>query len=103
MMRFRFLIPLLLLLATSARSIADSLVYIWQRVWQRVWQGGHAAALRESHDLFSTLRVLGLQIYPREGARIARVNTSLLQRDGRPVWLVVRLDGSWTRQLFFRK
>lgn len=99
MMRFRFLIPLLLLLATSARSIADSLVYIWQRVWQ----GGHAAALRESHDLFSTLRVLGPQIHPREGARIARVNTSLLQRDGRPVWLVVRLDGSWTRQLFFRK
>lgn len=98
MMRFHFLIPLLLL-AASTRSIADSQVYIWQRVWQ----DGHAAALRESHDLFSTLRVLGLQIHPREGARIARVNTSLLQRDGRPVWLVFRLDGSWTRQLFFRK
>lgn len=93
MMRFHFLIPLLLLLAVSARSIADSQVYIWQRVWQ----DGHAAALRESHDLFSTLRVLGLQIHPREGARIAQVNTSLLQRDGRPVWLVVRLDGSLTQ------
>ena len=30
MMRFHFLIPLLLLLATSTRSIADSPVYIWQ-------------------------------------------------------------------------
>lgn len=29
MMRFHFLIPLLLLLAVSARSIADSQVYIW--------------------------------------------------------------------------
>ncbi|HCZ9099526.1 TPA: hypothetical protein O4G09_002595 [Klebsiella michiganensis] len=34
MMRFHFLIPLLLLLAVGARSIADSQVYIWQRVWQ---------------------------------------------------------------------
>ncbi|CAM6956587.1 hypothetical protein KLMIMMO121B_16045 [Klebsiella michiganensis] len=34
MMRFHFLIPLLLLLATSTRSIADRQVYIWQRVWQ---------------------------------------------------------------------
>ena len=33
MMRFRFLIPLFLLLAASARSIADNKVYIWQRVW----------------------------------------------------------------------
>ncbi len=29
MMRFHFLIPLLLLLAASTRSIADSQVYIW--------------------------------------------------------------------------
>lgn len=29
MMRFHFLIPLLLLLAVGARSIADSQVYIW--------------------------------------------------------------------------
>lgn len=90
MMHFRFLILLFLLLAASAGSIADSQVYIWQRVWN----DGHKAALRQSHGLFSTLRVLGLQIHPREGARIARVDTLLLQQDGRPVWLVVRLDGS---------
>lgn len=93
MFYFRFLIPLFLLLAVSVRSIADSQVYIWQRVWH----DGHATALRQSRELFSTLRVLGLQIHPREGARMARVNTALLQRDGRPVWLVVRLDGSLTQ------
>lgn len=40
--------------------------------------------------LFATLRVLGIQFHPQEGVRLARVNTSLLQQDGRPVWLVVR-------------
>lgn len=93
MKRLRLLIALFLLLAAGARCIADSQVYIWQRVWN----DRHAAALGESHDLFSTLRVLGLQIHPEEGARVARVNTALLQRDGRPVWLVVRLDGSLTQ------
>ncbi|MET6945419.1 DUF3142 domain-containing protein [Klebsiella pneumoniae] len=43
------------------------------------------------------MRVLGIQFHPQEGVRLARVNTSLLQQDGRPVWLVVRLDGSLTQ------
>ena len=93
MMHARFFMLLFLLLAVSGHSVADSQVYIWQRVWN----AGHEKALRQSHDLFSTLRVLGLQIHPQEGSRIARVDTPLLQQDGRPVWLVVRLDGSLTQ------
>ena len=93
MMHARFFMLLFLLLVVSGHSVADSQVYIWQRVWN----AGHETALRQSHDLFSTLRVLGLQIHPQEGSRIARVDTPLLQQDGRPVWLVVRLDGSLTQ------
>ncbi|TFZ53807.1 DUF3142 domain-containing protein [Serratia proteamaculans] len=67
----------------------DNQVY----VWQRVWTPQHAAALAQSRNLFSTLRVLGLQVHPREGWREIPVNLSLLKQDGRPLWLVVRLDG----------
>ncbi|AHG20478.1 hypothetical protein Z042_13195 [Chania multitudinisentens RB-25] len=67
----------------------DQQVYLWQRVWT----AQHATALAASHDLFSTLRVLGLQVHPREGYREIPVNTPLLKQDGRPLWLVVRLDG----------
>ncbi len=82
-----------LLLAASAGALADSQVYIWQRVWN----DQHKTALQQSQALFATLRVLGIQFHPQEGVRLARVNTSLLQQDGRPVWLVVRLDGSLTQ------
>ncbi|WP_411173842.1 DUF3142 domain-containing protein [Klebsiella pneumoniae] len=82
-----------LLLAASAGAFADSQVYIWQRVWN----DQHKTALQQSQALFATLRVLGIQFHPQEGVRLARVNTSLLQQDGRPVWLVVRLDGSLTQ------
>lgn len=71
------------------RPIWDEQVYIWQRVWNPQ----HAAALYNSRDLFSTLRVLGLQVLPHEGARDISVDTALLRKDGRPLWLVVRLDG----------
>ncbi|KFK92466.1 MULTISPECIES: DUF3142 domain-containing protein [unclassified Serratia (in: enterobacteria)] len=67
----------------------DQQVYLWQRVWTPE----HASALAASHELFSTLRVLGLQVHPREGYREIAVNTALLKQDGRPLWLVVRLDG----------
>ncbi len=66
-------------------------------VWQRVWTAQHASALAASHDLFSTLRVLGLQAHPREGYRDIPVNTALLKQDGRPLWLVARLDGQLTQ------
>lgn len=71
----------------------DQQVYIWQRVWTPQ----HQTALKQSHSLFSALRVLGLQIHPQEGIRTIAVNTTLLKQDGRPVWLVVRLDGQLAR------
>lgn len=67
----------------------DQQVYLWQRVWTPE----HATALAASHELFSTLRVLGLQGHPRDGLREIAVNSDLLRHDGRPLWLVVRLDG----------
>lgn len=79
MINFRCSGLLFLRLAASAEALADSQVYIWQRVWN----DRHKAALRQSQDLFSTLRVLGIQFHPQEGVRLAHVNTSLLQQDGR--------------------
>lgn len=62
-------------------------------VWQRVWTPQHQDALLQSHELFSGLRVLGLQLNRDEGLRKIAVDTQMLRQDGRPVWLVVRLDG----------
>jgi hypothetical protein len=62
-------------------------------VWQRQWTPAHDAALRDSHADFSTLRVLALQAFPNAGWSRARVDPSLLKRDGRPVIAVIRLDG----------
>jgi hypothetical protein len=89
---------LLLMLAAwiAGRQQALNLHHPWDQqvyIWQRVWTQQHAAALADSRGLFSTLRVLGLQVHPREGYREIQVNTALLKRDGRPIWLVVRLDG----------
>ncbi|MFI8416214.1 DUF3142 domain-containing protein [Serratia sp. NPDC078593] len=67
----------------------DQQVYLWQRVWTPE----HAVALANSHDLFSALRILGLQAHAHEGLRSVAVDTTLLRQDGRPVWLVARLDG----------
>ena len=71
----------------------DQQVYIWQRVWT----AEHNEALKRSRPLFSTLRILGMQFHPQEGIRHFTVNTSLIKQDGRPVWLVARLDGQLTR------
>lgn len=71
----------------------DQQVYIWQRVWT----AEHNEALKRSRPLFSTLRVLGMQFHPQEGIRHFTVNTSLIKQDGRPVWLVARLEGQLTR------
>jgi hypothetical protein len=97
----RKLVALLLLVLAfiawfAGRQQALQLQQAWDNqvyVWQRVWTPQHAAALAQSRDLFSTLRVLGLQMHPREGWREIPVNLSLLKQDGRPLWLVVRLDG----------
>lgn len=62
-------------------------------IWQRQWKPAHAAALRDSHDDFSTLRVLALQAFPNAGWSRALIDAPLLKADGRPVIAVVRLDG----------
>ncbi|RTF19547.1 DUF3142 domain-containing protein, partial [Serratia marcescens subsp. marcescens ATCC 13880] len=62
-------------------------------VWQRVWTPQHADALAHSRDLFSGVRVLALQVHPREGWREIPADLNLLKQDGRPLWLVARLDG----------
>ena len=62
-------------------------------IWQRQWTTAHAEALAQSRADFSTLRVLALQTYPQGGWRRAQIDGSLLQRDGRPLIAVVRLDG----------
>ncbi|PHI31934.1 hypothetical protein CRN84_22725 [Budvicia aquatica] len=68
----------------------------WQHqayIWQRVWTPQHREALQQSHELFSGLRILAVQLNHGEGIRKIAVDTRLLQQDGRPVWLVVRIDG----------
>ncbi|MEX3241755.1 DUF3142 domain-containing protein [Serratia quinivorans] len=99
-MKRKLVALLLLVLAFIAwfggRQQALQLQQVWDNqayVWQRIWTPQHAAALAQSRDLFSALRVLGLQVHPREGWREIPVNLPLLKQDGRPLWLVVRLDG----------
>lgn len=62
-------------------------------IWQRLWTSQHREALQQSRTLFSALHVLGLQVHQQEGIRHIAVHTALLKQDGRPIWLVVRLDG----------
>lgn len=62
-------------------------------VWQRQWTPAHEVALRDSRADFSTLRVLALQAFPQAGWSRARIDPTLLKRDGRSVITVIRLDG----------
>ncbi|PTT32839.1 DUF3142 domain-containing protein, partial [Pseudomonas sp. HMWF021] len=92
-MRFGFSILIAaLLLAACERHDAPALdqqLYIWQRQWTPA----HDAALRDSRESFSTLRVLALQAFPNDGWHRARIDAPLLQHDGRPLIAVIRLDG----------
>ncbi|RTF73830.1 DUF3142 domain-containing protein, partial [Serratia marcescens] len=90
------LIALGLAAAFLGRQQALRLASDWDQqvyVWQRVWTPQHADALAHSRDLFAGLRVLALQVHPREGWREIPADLRLLQQDGRPLWLVARLDG----------
>jgi hypothetical protein len=62
-------------------------------IWQRQWTPAHALALRQSHQDFSSLRVLALQAFPGAGWSRARIDPALLKVDGRPLIAVIRLDG----------
>ncbi|CAI1067934.1 DUF3142 domain-containing protein [Serratia entomophila] len=99
-MKRRLAALLLIALALAAwcggRQQAVRLQQPWDQqiyVWQRVWTPQHADALAHSRGLFNELRVLALQVHPREGWREIQVDIPLLKQDGRPLWLVARLDG----------
>jgi hypothetical protein len=62
-------------------------------IWQRQWTPAHESALRDSHNDFSTLRVLALQAFPNAGWSRARIDAPLLKADGRALIAVIRLDG----------
>jgi hypothetical protein len=62
-------------------------------IWQRQWTPAHEAALRDSRQDFSTLRVLALQAFPNAGWSRARIDAPLLKADARPLIAVIRLDG----------
>ncbi len=85
------LIALGLTAALLGRQQALRLASGWDQqvyVWQRVWTPQHADALAHSRDLFGSLRVLALQVHPREGWREIPADLSLLKQDSRPLWLV---------------
>ncbi len=67
----------------------DQQVYIWQRQWTP----NHTLALAQTHQTFSTLRVLAAQSYPTEGWIHAHIDFATLRKDARPVIAVIRLDG----------
>lgn len=65
-------------------------------IWQRVWTAEHQQTLEQSRPHFSALRVLALQYMATAQGPLwhqADVNMALLKKDGRPVTLVLRLDG----------
>lgn len=80
---------LLAAVANAAATAADE-VYVWQRQWDPALR----AALAESRDFLGALRVLGLQRDGRGGWVEPAVDVAALAADGRPVTLVVRIDGS---------
>ncbi|QHC98598.1 DUF3142 domain-containing protein [Pseudomonas sp. R84] len=91
-MRFIVVLFLGILLVACKQQDApplDQQLYIWQRQWTPA----HEAALRDSRQDFSTLRVLALQAFPNAGWSSARIDAPLLKADGRPLIAVIRLDG----------
>jgi hypothetical protein len=90
----RFIVGLLLGLLLSGCEQHDAPPLDQQLyIWQRQWTPAHEAALRDSHDDFSTLRVLALQAFPNAGWSRALIDAPLLKADGRPLIAVIRLDG----------
>jgi len=63
-------------------------------IWQRQWRPAHREALHQSSALLSGLRVLAHQLHEQTGWVTAQVDLQLLAQDGRPVIVVIRLDGA---------
>ncbi|WP_073267430.1 DUF3142 domain-containing protein [Phytopseudomonas punonensis] len=72
-----------------ASAPLDQQVYIWQRQWQPA----HRQVLAQTRNDFTTLRVLALQFHPKVGWARAYPDLQQLIADGRPVVMVIRLDG----------
>lgn len=72
-----------------ASAPLDQQVYIWQRQWQPA----HRQVLAQTKNDFTTLRVLALQFHPKAGWARAYPDLQQLIADGRPVVMVIRLDG----------
>lgn len=88
------LVALLLAGCTEPPALQHQ-VYIWQRLWTEQ----HPVALAESKKDFNALRVLAMQIDLPDGTYLwqqSRVDLTALQQDGRPVIVVVRIDGTIT-------
>lgn len=62
-------------------------------VWQRQWTPAVAAAVEQSSDLVRAWRVLATRLDGRGRLAPVVVDWGALRRSGRPVVLVVRLDG----------
>lgn len=62
-------------------------------IWQRQWQPTHRQVLAQTKSDFTTLRVLALQFHPKAGWAKAYPDLRQLIADGRPVVMVIRLDG----------
>ncbi len=62
-------------------------------IWQRQWQPSHRQVLTQSKSDFTVLRVLALQFHPKAGWARAYPDLQQLIADGRPVVMVIRLDG----------
>lgn len=84
---------LAVLLSCGSSAASSSQIPSEVYVWQRQWTAQHATALAQSRESFSGIRVLAAQIHPREGEIRARVDIPTLASDGRPVTIVLRLDG----------
>jgi hypothetical protein len=76
---------------TSERPLVQHLY-----IWQRQWTTHHPLALSQSQADFSQLRVLALQYHVSPQGPVwfeTQLPLPLLKQDGRPLWLVIRLDG----------
>lgn len=78
-------------LATAHRSPAreTSDVYVWQRAWHPALRD----ALQQARDLTHAWHVLGAEATPQGALRPVAVDMASLASTGRPVVLVVRIDG----------
>lgn len=62
-------------------------------IWQRSWNAALETAIESNSDLVSTWRVLAAQARPDGRLVATAISKAVLQRNQRPVVLVIRIDG----------